>query len=128
MADNYLQFSTIVPCETEEQQTWLMERLVAQEDEYICEFSRDDADRRFDVWVYADEGGQVEYLADIVCEFQTRFSIDKPWSLEFAETCSKPRLDEFSGGAVVCCNGAAYWMHTTQWVEEKIKELTAASS
>jgi len=130
LANNYLLFSTLIHCATEEQQDWLVAKLEAQEDEYVCEFMRQkdvepDADeRKFDVWVYTDESGEIDLLADIVCEFQKQFDLTEPWTLTYAETCSKPRLDEFCGGTIVCYKGEAYYMHAFEWAERKIKELT----
>jgi len=120
MADNYLSFSTMIPSETEEQQKYLLERL---DDETVCQATPDD---NWSVWVYTEEFGDVERLADIVCDFQRNFytMAAKPWVATFAETCSKPRLDEFSGGAVVCYKGEQHWMNAGSWASEKVKELT----
>lgn len=144
MADNYLLFSTMVPCKTKEEQQWLAAALRESVDEdgekrAPCEWllayepgkepGPDPALGSWavwGVWVYTDEYGDVDRLADIVCRWQDQFDIDEPWSLEYAETCSKPRLDEFCGGAVVCYRGEAHFMHTGLWQADLKKELCGA--
>ena len=39
-------------------------------------------------------------LAHLVQKFLCRFRPDKSWSVTYASTCSKPRVDSFGGGAV----------------------------
>ena len=80
------------------------------------EFLRDnpDFDCRYDVlgfefevlpdentlWFHADTYGDPTHVAWLVHKFLKRFRPDQCWSLTYANTCSKPRVGEFSGGAV----------------------------
>jgi len=128
MADHYLLFSEMVPCKTREERDWFADQMAESKDEdgeerRPCEFLVEDAG----VWVYSDEYGDVSRLAEIVCRWQHFFHIEEPWSLEYADTCSKPRINEFSGGAVLCWHGEAHYMHTSAWIDQKKKQLEGAS-
>lgn len=76
------------------------------------------------LYVSAGEVGDVEAVALIVQATLRRFVITKPVSLEFAYTSSALRAGEFGGGAIVIEANALHWLHTTTWVDEKLKELT----
>lgn len=76
------------------------------------------------VWFHADEGvGSLEHLAEFIRMFLRKFDIKEPWSLTWSETCSKPRLDAFGGGAVVVSKDAVKWLNTGSWVNDTIKNL-----
>src|SRR5208283_5389418 len=53
------------------------------------------------VWVGSEDSGDVDYTVDLVSAFLKRFGLDLVVGFEWANTCSKPRLDAFGGGAVV---------------------------
>ncbi|MGO9115646.1 MAG: hypothetical protein ACLP9L_41090 [Thermoguttaceae bacterium] len=53
-----------------------------------------------ELWLYADTHGNPEHVAWLIQKFLKRFRPDQCWSLTYANTCSKPRVGEFSGGAV----------------------------
>ncbi len=61
---------------------------------------REDAEHGRHLWVYAQEHGELGPLAHLVQRFLSRFRPDQSWSVTYASTCSKPRLDSFGGGAV----------------------------
>ena len=120
MANNYVQFSEMIPYDTQEQKDWLL--LALSDDSDLgapCGFEAEMGG----IWVHAEDTGDVDALVDIVCRFQDRFEIDKPWSLTWAEWCDKPRLSEFGGGAVVCLGGEDHWMNAVNWADEKKSEL-----
>jgi hypothetical protein len=52
------------------------------------------------IWIHSDSSG-----ADAACDFVqhllARFGIEEPVGFEWANTCSKPCLDAFGGGAVI---------------------------
>ena len=139
MADNYLQFSEMLPNLTAEEAAWLEEQLqkivvygdreFVEDDPAIAtmpndpdftgpRFLRDDPDFdcRYDVldfefafqdehgarslWLYADTHGNPEHVAWLIHKFLKRFRPDQCWSLTYANTCSKPIVGEFAGGAV----------------------------
>ena len=53
------------------------------------------------LWMYSEESANLEEVAALVHVFFREFAIDKVWTLTYSETCSKPRVGEFSGGWVV---------------------------
>lgn len=119
MANNYTQFSEMIPCETKEQQEWLMQRLgeTVETEERLqcpdCEFKADGEN----VWVYSEDSADISALADVVATFQLRFEVDEPWTLTWAETCSKPRVGQFGGGGLVVYRGKISWLNAWSWCE-----------
>lgn len=111
MANNYLQFSEVLAGLTAEETTWLQKRLEdASEDdtdadayeEYFPDFSWEvtppSGDKPGALWVYAEESGDVTHVAKVVEEFFKKFRPDGVFTLTWAETCSRMRPGEFSGG------------------------------
>lgn len=66
-------------------------------DELGFEFEFQD---NLDLWFHADTYGDPTHVAWLVHKFLKQFRPDQCWSLTYANTCSKPRVGEFSGGAV----------------------------
>lgn len=130
MADNYTQFSEMIFCKTKEQQEWLMRKLaVAVKDEEgeahpACEFAAD----REDIWVHAWDSGDLNALADVVATFQNVFEIREPWTLTWANTCSKPRTSQFGGGGIVVYKGKVHGMNTWDWCIAEAKRLQEEAS
>jgi hypothetical protein len=52
------------------------------------------------MWLYAEEGAELDLVAHLVQKFLRKFRPNDCWSLTYATTCSKPRVGEFGGGAV----------------------------
>jgi hypothetical protein len=73
------------------------------------------------VWVRSEDSGDVDYTADLVQAFLRRFDLDRVISFQWANTCSKPRLDAFGGGAVVISRRNADWFYTSTFVETAAK-------
>jgi hypothetical protein len=65
------------------------------------------------LWCYSEESAHMEQLADYVQAVLEKFDLPDKVGWAWAETCSKPRLDEFGGGAVVVTKDQQYW--TTTW-------------
>ena len=131
MANNYSQWSTELEINSEEEYSWLQEVFsldpygmadeddgldrdkVISETENKLGFSLiyDDFDEPFphfdsslsqnSLWVYAEEYGNIEILGRIVQSFFRKFRPDGFFSLTWADTCSKMRVDEFGGGAMI---------------------------
>jgi hypothetical protein len=78
-------------------------------------------DKEGTVWVASEDSGDVDYTADLVQAFLRRFDLDRVVSFEWANTCSKPRLDAFGGGAVVISRRNADWFYTSTFVETAVK-------
>ena len=124
MADNYLQFSAQLDYQTDAQADWLRAKLdeAAESDEgSVASYEQEIERKRF--WLYAEEYGDPGRLADIIAEWQTTFGITEPFVLTWAETCSKLRLDEFSGGAIAVYKGeikdCSPWQVVQVWIHER---------
>ena len=118
MADYYLQFSETLDAINPDEEKWLHEQLAADPHTDCPAFLLDYGDRDPDdpgygfewsfhgegeerhLWVHADDHGDVDRLAHLVQKFLKAFRPGECWSLNYANTCSKPRVDGFGGGAV----------------------------
>ncbi|HEX3654934.1 MAG TPA: hypothetical protein VGG64_15185 [Pirellulales bacterium] len=60
----------------------------------------DDPENGQYLWFCANEGGDPGQVGHLVQKFLRQFRRDQCWSLTYATTCSKPRIGEFSGGAL----------------------------
>ena len=77
------------------------------------------------VWI-RDRGGEVGTLDSIVALiriFLNVFDYSTDWSMEWAETCSKPRFGEFGGGAVIVTKEKTKWLSTSDWVRRNRKVI-----
>ena len=109
MANSYLQFSALIPCATKEQKQWLAAKLDEQaesDDGPVCSYEIESDG----VWAYAEEYGDPGRLAEIVATYQQQFDRQDGWVLSWAQTCSKMRLGEFTGGAVAVCRGTTHFV------------------
>lgn len=124
MANNYLLFSEFIPVKDQKQQAWIaheIEHSLAGDDDDMsdapCCLWEIEADG---VWVHSDESGDVDALCDVVSRWMQTFGIKEPWTMEWAETCSKPRINEFGGGAAVVYPGSIDFFSTGNWVRNRL--------
>ena len=76
---------------------------------------------RSGVWFHNDESANPEHVAEIAKALVEELEIDEPFYCSWAYTCSKPRIDEFGGGAFVVKRGHdTYWVDARQAVEDHI--------
>jgi hypothetical protein len=62
------------------------------------------------VWFHGDESMDPEHVAEFARDLIEELEIDEPFYCSWAYTCSKPRVDEFGGGAFVIVRGKkTYW-------------------
>ncbi len=124
MADNYSQFSTMILCSDEEAK-WIYNKIAEYEGDtkndccYVCGYEIDD----HGIWLSTNESFNGDALLEVLCEFQNKFNYKQPIVITFADFCSKLRVDEFGGGALVIYHGQSYCMDTHAWADEKIKEI-----
>jgi hypothetical protein len=64
------------------------------------------------VWFHHDENADAEHVAELARALVEELEIDEPFFCSWAYTCSKPRVDEFGGGAFVVKRG-----YPTVWVD-----------
>ena len=116
MADYYLQFSAQLAYQTDAQADWLrakFDEAAESDDGAVTSYEQQTEDKQF--WLYAEEYGDPYRLKDIIAEWQTTFGITEPFVLTWAETCSKLRLDAFSGGAIAVYKGETKACSGWQW-------------
>ena len=69
--------------------------------------------------IYAEEFGDIGTAAIILQAFLKKFRPNEYFSVQWADTCSKPRAGEFGGGAVFITANNLEWMHTGDWVSKQ---------
>jgi hypothetical protein len=123
MADNYTHGSFTLPLRSTEEAEWMAaflqevdEQLAAEEEptngvaEYLrnlgseCRCNnyvrRPEGEKKY-LWVYGDEQFDVEEAALVVMAYLKRWAPKACFVFTWADTCSKPRPGEFSGGSVL---------------------------
>jgi hypothetical protein len=79
------------------------------------------ADGSHSWWVSSEEYANIDQVVDVVQEFLRKFRPDACFRLEYADTCSKPRVGEFGGGAVLVTAVGADWMNTGDWLSRQLE-------
>ena len=77
------------------------------------------------VWVRSEDSGDVDYTVDLVQVLLKRFELDLVIGFQWANTCSRPRVDAFGGGAVVISRRNVIWFDTGALLEQTVKTETA---
>lgn len=67
------------------------------------------------IWFYTEETFNIDDLAELIHELICEFSLP-PFGFEWANTCSKPHLDAFGGGAVWITKEGFKWLSTNTWL------------
>lgn len=141
MADYFTELSFIVDCGSVEAADLLIQYLTLDEDSDpqlisdawvdkdspSCEVTAVHDNRPEVVWIHStnpDLGNLVSAL-NAWCK-RTQYAL--VISFEWSGTCSKPRLDAFGGGAVVCYKGNAKWMNTATWVDKERAKIEVRRS
>ena len=78
-----------------------------------------DSEGRSQLWIRDDATGDPERVIEFVLLCAEQFDLKGLWGFEYANTCSKPRLDAFGGGAHVIDLGARKsigWISTNEWL------------
>ena len=80
------------------------------------------AEEKSGIWIHSNDGG-----TDAACQFVQhlldRFGIIEPVSFEWANTCSKPRLDAYGGGAAVITATDINAISSCQWVFKRLERI-----
>jgi len=125
MANNYTNISFIVPCSEVAAET-LIGAIETQEEagDYGLSIHAELDDDG--VWICHDESADIEQLVEILQEWLAEpEGRPKFVGFEFAQVCSKPRLNEFGGGAVVVTATSSSWTNTSEWLRAKVAETEA---
>lgn len=70
------------------------------------------------LWVSSMDYGSPEVLSEIVQYYLRKFGHKEKWVLRWSSSCSKPRVGEFGGGAVIVSADKIEYMDTWAWVNE----------
>lgn len=137
MANNYVLFSAMLAI-TAKQKEWLKKNLISHSDwEDLPADVVEDARKakkatalhkyyeegggfpsfewEFDedgFWVYSEDSGSVDDAVSVVFELLRATRSNKVFAIEWADTCGKPRVGEFGGGACVVTRLGAKWVDT----------------
>lgn len=72
--------------------------------------------------LHCEDAGNVEEVVNFVIHLHTALPRTGRWGFAWADTCSKPRLDGFGGGAVAIdfdqSPPTVEWVNTTSWLDE----------
>lgn len=114
MANYYTLFSEMIGDLTDDERAWIKDRIEEHgqaQDGAACGYEDDDRVMDFDYdfepegdveeshfWVYSEECGNIDCVCDFVQKFLAKFRPDQTWTMSYAFSCSKPRLDAFGGG------------------------------
>jgi len=99
---------------------------------YDNELAGDDGQRYFDgfqleipeddrtkLWIYSDESGDVDLVVKFVLRCAEAFDLKGRWGFEYANTCSRPLLDGFGGGAHaidLTARESLGWTSSNEWL------------
>jgi hypothetical protein len=149
MADNFMVFSEVIPHLIDDEAHWCQSRLDHLESLFDGDLTKDaedpalrllPEDSTYDpncgsflwavqkendtewgrhLWLYADEGFDPETVATFAQEFLKRFRPLSSFAFTWSETCSKPRVGEFGGGAGFVTADDVQFFHTHEWVRER---------
>lgn len=75
------------------------------------------------LWIRDDVTGDPEHVIDFVLRCAEAFDLTGRWGFQWANTCSRPRLDSFGGGAHVLDLGTrktVAWIDTAGWLHRTI--------
>jgi len=114
MANNYCQSSFLieVPEEKLEQAKHIVERVEVALDTQDNGPYYSTAMWKAGVWIYSDESLDTEQVEALVRALVEELDLPGVHVGSWAYTCSKPRLDEFGGGAFAIAKGVA-----TVWID-----------
>jgi hypothetical protein len=125
VANNYLQFSEIIPKIKKAEKAWLQEALKKpdneDEDDWNVGFTWE-FESSGDFWIYTEEYGDPGEVARFVQKFLRAFRPNDYFKLSWAETCSSPRIGEFSGGAVFVTAKRISWCSPWKWIAAQGKK------
>ena len=128
MADYFTHFSCLLDVGAAEKAARAINFFVALQDEddqsdepqfHGFDLSRQDGPDSSILWTRDDDSGNVENVIAVVLRLAEELDLTGLWGFEHSNTCSRPRLDAFGGGAHVTDLGARKcvgWVNTQTWL------------
>jgi hypothetical protein len=126
MANNYCEASSFlkIPEDKINRANEIIDRVIAEleEDEGYCGCNV--TVEKDGVWFCGDESINVEHVEPIARALIDELELDDEFICSWAYTCSKPRIDEFGGGAFGVKRGHdTIWVDATMDVIEKLRDI-----
>jgi len=78
-----------------------------------------------ELWFYCEEHGNPDHVAQFIKTYLKKFDPEGCFSFTWSQTCSKPRLGAFTGGAIFVTANTIEWMSGEEWANEKRVEFEA---
>lgn len=75
------------------------------------------------LWMHDNVSGDPQRVIDFVIRCAAAFNLTGRWGFQYANTCSKPRLDGFGGGAHVLdlsTGETVDWIFTDGWLDQTL--------
>lgn len=146
MADNFTHFSFAIPLEGDEQKAWAQRavdylnaaamvdldpdelegidgddefRSILPDDEIVGFEASVDEDG---IWIHSEDSGTPEHVVGLAQAFLVKCDPDGYVSFEWADTCSRPILDSFGGGAAFITATDERWMASSTWIVDQIND------
>ena len=130
MADYYTQFSGQLEKLEPEEVEWLHDQLDRDfdqdgrptwldVDDDTLGFEWELSDGTLAIW--SMEGSSLHSATGLVREFLERFRPDSYWAIEYANTCTGPKLDAFGGGAAFVTASEVEFHYAGDWLLRKIE-------
>lgn len=128
MADYFTQFSCVLDVGAPDKSVAALDLFLRlrEEDEASDDpefsgfaFSLPDGPGSSVLWFHDDGQGDVEGLIRFVLRLAEDLDLTGLWGFDYANTCSRPRLEAFGGGAHVIDLGARKsvgWISTHEWL------------
>jgi hypothetical protein len=138
VADHYRQFSVAVRLHGKLATAWVTDTLRARRrqwqqlveadehgaaDEVGIDFDWSIDDEGYLCLTDDDGGGSVEHVVEFLRELMRVRYVHEPVAIQWADTCSKHRPDEFTGGAVVVTRRRVHWFVLPEIVERKLRAI-----
>ena len=128
MADYFTHFSCLLDVGTAENAR-AAHRLYARlrqedadRDEPLCsgfELTLQEGDDAQHLWIRDDVSGDVEQVVGFVLRLAKEFDLRGLWGFDYANTCSRPRIDAFGGGAHIIdlsSRKSIGWTSSHEWL------------
>lgn len=136
MADYLTRFSLMIPATTEAERTWAAELVdgIARDDDdlppVIKSVFGEDVDGIYfqlelqddGLWVHSDDTGSVDQVVVLVQHFLARFRPITAIGFSWANTCSRPCLDSFGGGAAYVTATRVKHINTNVWLAAQAEQ------
>ena len=132
MADYFTHFSCLLDVGTPERAARAIDFLVdlREEDDQADEpqfhgfdLSLQEGPESGVLWIHDDESSDVEAVIAFILRLAEELDLIGLWGFKHSNTCSRPRLDGFGGGAHVIDLGARKligWVNTQTWLAKAL--------